>query len=807
MKESKVSPVSLYARKENNMVIKRKYFHGLLMPAMIMAFHALVIGCGGNGPIEDTPAPPNGGTGSITFSLTKLSDNSPTTSVSVDSPAKLTATAEDSSGRRIVLKIMSFSTTSDLLFDPASGTALTNANGTASIIVKAGKTTGATTIKAEITDYSGTVVTGTISLSVTGTGTVTGSITFSLTKLSDNSVTTSVSVDSPAKLTATAKDSSGRPIAFQVISFSTTSDLSFDPASGTALTDANGSASITVKAGNTSGATTIRALITDILGTAVSGTVSLSIATPNLSLSALTINPATLSAGGSAGVSVTVMDGSGNPLTTTVAVSFTSDGVKIGKATITSQVYTVNGVASATYRDINFGALDTITATLSIGGTTTLTKTGTITVNAAAAGAISFVSATPANIALKGTGGAGRSETSVVVFKVLDTNGNTIKKKVNFSLVANTIVGGLSLSNYSADSDPLTGLVQTIVNAGTASTPVRVSATIDGTMITTTSDNLVVSTGIPAQNSFSPTASILNIEGWSFDGITSDITVRLADHYNNPVPDGTAVYFRTSGGSIQPSCTTTKGACTVQFTSQAPRPANGRAVVWAYALGEESFLDLNGNGQYDPGIDTFTDLPEPFLDANENGVRDIDEEFIDTNSDGLYSPGDGIFNGILRNSSLSGPTTIHVRGSLAIVLSGSDAVIKIDGSTSPPARNIPPCTTAAPFTPGSVSFNVVVADVNGNAMPEGTTISFSTTNGQIMTTPTTYEVPSTSARSLATYPVTIQSDATQSSRFGTGTSTSPYYYLCYNTKPSGIFTVTVTTPKGVASYQYVTVID
>lgn len=634
----------------------------------------------------------------------------------------------------------------------------------------------------------------------TGSGTAQGSIAFSLTKLGGGGSTTSVSVDSPAKLTATAKDSAGAPIAGQVMTFSSTSDLSFNPASGTVLTDSSGTASVDVKAGETTGAATIKVQTMDVAEKSVSGSINLSIAAPNLSLSALTITPVTLSAGGSAGVSITVNDGVGNPYATSVPISFTSDGTQANKATITSQVYTVNGVASATYRDINYASVDTITATLAIGGTT-FTKTGTITVNAASAGSISFISATPANIALKGTGGTGKSETSVVLFKVFDTIGNPIRKTVNFSLLANTTVGGVALTAASADSDPGTGLVQTIVQAGTVSTPVRVSATIDGTAISTVSDQLVISTGIPDQNSFSLPVATLNIEGWNYDGVSTNITAMLADHYNNPVPDGTAAYFRSSGGSIEPSCTTTNGTCFVKLTSQNPRPANGRVVVLAYALGEESFVDLNGNGIYDAG-DTYTDLPEPFLDANENGTKDATEEFVDTNANGSYSLGDGVFNGILRDGSISGSTTLHVRSSQMVIFSGSNAVIKFyepDGVTPidlSVARTITACTPGVAWIPSSNSFKVVVADVNGNVMPAGTTISFGTTNGTIQTTPTTYTVPST-ATTPPTYPVLLQSDATQDATT----------LACTNAKPSGIFTVTVTTPKEISTHQYMTIND
>lgn len=57
-----------------------------------------------------------------------------------------------------------------------------------------------------------------------------------------------------------------------------------------------------------------------------------------------------------------------------------------------------------------------------------------------------------------------------------------------------------------------------------------------------------------------------------------------------PVPDGTVVNFTTEGGSIPGSCVTQDGVCSVTFTAQDPRPANGR---------------------YDTGK-RYTELPETF---------------------------------------------------------------------------------------------------------------------------------------------------------------------------------------------------
>ena len=378
---------------------------------------------------------------------------------------------------------------------------------------------------------------------------------------------------------------------------------------------------------------------------------------------------------------------------------------------------------------------------------------------------------------------------------------------MNFSLIANTTIGGLSLTAASADSDPGTGLVQTIVQAGTASTPVRVSATIDGTTpaIATTSDQLVISTGIPDQNSFSIAAAPLNIEGWDLDGITSDITVKLADHYNNPAPNGTAVYFRSSGGSVQPSCMTTDGTCKATFTSQAPREKvinPGRVVILAYALGEESFVDLNGNGIYDTTIpDTFTDMWEPFLDANEDGLKGASEEFVDTNADGLYNK-DGVFNGILRDAAITGSTTIHVRNSVTVVLSGSAADITLRNILGNPivTAALSTCVNTVPFVNTPVELKINIVDVNGNVMPAGTKIEFSASNGTIINKPVSWTMPSTSAKTNGTftYTVIMESDATQ-------LTVAPF--TCTNAKKDGRLIVQVTTPKGLLTAQSFSVTD
>ena len=232
-----------------------------------------------------------------------------------------------------------------------------------------------------------------------------------------------------------------------------------------------------------------------------------------------------------------------------------------------------------------------------------------------------------------------------------------------------TSAGGITLTPIpSTATSDAAGLVVTNVNAGTVSTPVRVTASTPGatagSTLTTQSSELTITTGIPDQDSFSLSATKLNPEFRDVDGNTTVLTARLADHNNNPVPDGTAVNFTTEGGSIVASCQTSDGACSATMTSQAPRPANGRVTVLAYAVGEESFEDSSGNGVADrapidemvDGNGLSTDMPEAFRDDNENGVFDAaTEAFIDYNQNSVYDGPDEKYNGVLCDNVTAPP--------------------------------------------------------------------------------------------------------------------------------------------------------
>jgi hypothetical protein len=452
------------------------------------------------------------------------------------------------------------------------------------------------------------------------------------------------------------------------------------------------------------------------------------------------LSTATVAAGGTTSLTITIVDQNGTLYTGTSATTVTlnSPCVASGLATISSgaaqnvtSVSTTSGTVNAVYNAKGCSGSDVITATTTI-GSQSLTATGTVTVAAASIGSVQFVSATPTTIGLKGTG---LTETSTVVFKVVDSTGGP-RPGVQVSFALNTTVGGLSISPTSATS-ATDGTVQTVVSAGTQHTAVRVTASIASPALSTQSSVLTVTTGLPASAAFSIAVgppsynapACPNVEAYNVDLVTVPITTQLADRYGNPAPDGTAVAFTTNGGHIVGNCTTPlttpgDGTCKVTWTSANPRPGtastpptngNGRAMILATAIGEESFDDVNGNGYYDAG-EPFDDLGEPYRDDNQNGAYDLGEYFLDFSQNQMRDGPSGTFKGITCTGNTPGSTcsstTLAIGAGLRMVMSTSAAQITLVSGSSTVTHG-----TSAPFT-------VNVKDMNGNSMPAGTTVVF-----------------------------------------------------------------------------------
>jgi hypothetical protein len=474
----------------------------------------------------------------------------------------------------------------------------------------------------------------------------------------------------------------------------------------------------------------------------------------------LSIAVTSLAAGGQTTITATLADSDGNLYQDDAEVAFNTDCFSTGLATIETPVDSVGGVVTSTYVARGCSGTDNVRATVTVNGDTT-TATGAITVQPAEIGSMEFVSASPTLIGLRGVG---LTEVSRVTFRVRDKNGNpVIQERVNFSLSTN--VGGVNIpaGAETAVSDS-NGLVGTDVKSGTIPTAVRVTASLDSNpLISTQSDGLIISTGISDQNSMSLATATFNPEAYRKDGVEVVLTVHAADHFNNPVPDGTSVYFTTEGGQIQSQCQLEDGVCSVIWTSSNPRPSEnyvpggmaGRITILASMLGEESFIDANGNGVLDSGDTPFANVPEAFRDDNEDQEREAGyEEFVDFNSNGVYdgANSDPNYNGVLccdtaavteaqlavakgedpgvcynvtpiTSIECSSAKNINVRQYLYMIMAESNPVVTLVSGT---------------LAPGNTVTYEVVGEETGQILPAGTTVSASLEEGTIKDS---YEVP------------------------------------------------------------------
>lgn len=560
---------------------------------------------------------------------------------------------------------------------------------------------------------------------------------------------TQVSPDAAGTLAATLKYPDGTPLANNLVTFGTSDSVALQPATRTALTDAAGVARIGLPAGTRSGGFMANAAVS-VNGIALTAAMNYGVTFPVLAFATPALTPTRLSAGGTASVSFTVTN-NGKPYARPLRVSFTSRCAGLQKASITPQATTRTGVAAATYTDQGCASADTITASVTLGDRTA-TRSVALDVQPTSVGSIGFVSADTTNIALVGTGGPERQEWSNLRFRVQDARGNPLPNvAVAFVFADNnatTTVGGLKLQSASSSTDAA-GYVSATVTAGTIPTSVRVKASV-GT-ITTLSSVLVVSSGVPDQQHFSLSTSTGNCEGLDYDQDCSVVTVSMADHFGNPVPDGTAVNFSAEGGVIEASCLTGRasgqgtnsqqggvpGSCSVKLRSAQPRPSKGRVTVLAYALGEEDFYDRNGNNRCDGcdsvkvgGVSEFTPSqdrsPDIWRDDNEDRLWTEGEPCIGPNRTGrCNTPADGRYNGVLRQPSpATSAQTTYVSGQLVHFFSGSRAYFSgpLDPTTG--AASAPRCAAEE-----AVDLAFTVQDVNRNPMPAGTKIELSTLFG------------------------------------------------------------------------------
>lgn len=178
--------------------------------------------------------------------------------------------------------------------------------------------------------------------------------------------------------------------------------------------------------------------------------------------------------------------------------------------------------------------------------------------------------------------------------------------------------------------------------------------------------------GVPSGKYLSAQCDALNVQALDANGAVydSDIPIRCSlsvkDALGKAVPIADIRVMTEGGCSILPNKQQDSGATHV-FTLKADcvpadvepmdgepnhmfggvihNPRDGILTILFYVHGQEGFNDSNANGIYDPG-EGFVgqDQPEPFLDINDDGQWNPGEDFIDNNDNGQWDPADGRWN-------------------------------------------------------------------------------------------------------------------------------------------------------------------
>lgn len=379
------------------------------------------------------------------------------TTVDINTPAKLTATFLGADGKPQVGKKLTFLTDVNFAtFNPVSGTSLTDANGTASLQLLAGRTAGAATVV--VSTDSSTPTTQTINYTSRGGGVPPAeTLLLSLDK-------TTIGATTSAVATATLLGSDGRPSVGKVITFAVNNQnigLLSPTSNGvaTALTDAKGNATIKLLPGTDAGAATLTA-------------------STNLQPVATVQNVNFSSTGG------------GRPIAQTLILSFDSPIVDVTRpATATATLIGADGKPEAGQLIVfttvgNFGQLSPSS------GQVATNANGQATIQVIAAAGTS-VGAAP----LTATLSTNKATTDTAIFTNMGSGGKTPSESLNLSTSAQTIDSNtpavITATLVGLDSKPVVGKKLTFSLVGADATLASLNPT-SGTTLTDSSGTATI---------------------------------------------------------------------------------------------------------------------------------------------------------------------------------------------------------------------------------------------------------------------------------------------------------------------------
>ena len=620
--------------------------------------------------------------GSPSATVAELRVTAATATISNKAPAPVEITVQAVNANNLPVSGAPVTVRADLGGVVTAGAATTNAAGTLTVTLGMGSDPTPRVITLTATSGSKTG-TGQVTV-VDGFNAGTASVAVSISNAT-------VSNLSPATVTAVLLDAKGLPIPNAVVSFSSLKGLGRFNANS-ALTDGQGRAQVQLSPATptTVGADYVQASA-KYSGSDLASEAGFNIVPTAVQISKVESDTPSLSAYGQTNINLEL---TGSVPGVPVTIQATSQCTAAKKATLDPELVTTsNGKATFVLKDNQCGVnavKDTVT--FSVVGSNA-TKALDIAVSAPSASSLAYVSATPPTIFLKGSG---FTESSSVVFQVRDSSDNALPSvPVLLSLVNATgglALEGADLSGTVQRSSDAKGQISVRVLAGTVPTPIRIRAElVSASAISTVSSGLSLAVGLPSQQNYSLSQQTENIEGRDYDGTPNRYTIIASDRMGNPVPDDTAVNFVAEGGQIASTAFTklTQGLSSASggYQSSEPRPLDMRVTVLAYSVGEESFIDKNGNNVWDPN-EFFQDLGHPFLSRSYsiNGYNAaVDQYFAFQTSTQACAPnGDpvllpaGVQIPSIANTCDGKIGRNFVRRALETVLSGSTSAIYIE---------------------------------------------------------------------------------------------------------------------------------
>lgn len=548
---------------------------------------------GGNDDDDDDGTPGGGGGGDddedeadleLTLALTDTggaplgTTGSPVTSLK---PGKVSATFTVD-GVPLANAVVTFSTTIGEL-DPPSGTALTDDNGVATVLIRAGTVTGAGTITASASAL-GDTATASINFQVQAGGTSGPSegqpkLTLVLQNndgdplgAPGNPVRADKIGEARATLTV-----DGDPLKNELVRFTTTIGV-LEPESGTALTDENGVAEIRVHPGNVTGAGTLSATVQlgdqqllaklnfEVTGTASDGGAE---GQPELALTlednaGITIgsvsDPVTSSRPGVARATL-LLDG--DPLSNELVTFSTTIGQlePVSGTALTDG----NGVAQVKVLAGDVSGAGTLTATAKVQGTTLTAQYHFQVESDGSSGGGGPVVGVPA---LGNGAGAGFVEGELSVSTVNGSAGSTINVtativdttngNANWSEIVEVEFTSSCIARDMASIDsPALAIGGTVSVAYTPRTgctndTITASATISGELLTAFSPAITIAQAPPNSIAFiEAQPSIIGLRGSGQAGTpeTSTLTFLVKNSNGEPVGSGIDVDFDVVGGT------------------------------------------------------------------------------------------------------------------------------------------------------------------------------------------------------------------------------------------------------------------